>query len=505
MFGGMRLGRTARGMKNAVICAGAQCVQILLSFLTRTVFVAALPAEYLGIGGLFSNILTVLSLAELGMGDAFAFALYRPMKAGDREGVRRLYRFGGRIYRGLALAVAVLGLGVSLFLEWFVEEVPAIPENFRVVYLLFLADAVCSYGMGHKRAVLAADQNSYVTALVTQLGKAGQLCAQAVCLYVWRSYYGYLLIQIAGTVSVNLWLSRIVRSCYPDLDGGSGMPDASVRAQMQDHVRSLAVSKVAGVAANGTDNIILSRMLGLGQVGLLSNYTMVTNAVSGVLWQGVNALMGSIGNFNVDAPVERKRQVFDQLFLLSYWLYGVVCVCLAVLLDPFVTDWLGEGYTIGPSAVFALSLTVLVTGINFPAYSFRVTHGLFRQIQYFHMASAVGNLLLSVALATRWGMYGVLIATSIARIATSEMADGYLVYRNILQRPFLRFLGRYFGGLALYGINLTICGAIAGRVPGFLGKAVVCFGASNLVMLAAFGRSEAFWALVKRWKGEWRK
>lgn len=503
----MSRNRTQKSAINASVSLGAHLFSIVLSFVARTVFVACMQTEYLGISGLFTNILTVLSLAELGLGDALLFALYRPMKEQNRDELARLIGFAKKIYYVLALVVLLIGTGVSFFLNSLIKDVPDIPESLRVIFFIYLANSAASYLMAYKSMILTADQRQYVSSLIGQGAKVAQLLLQIGVLLISQNFYAYLVCQVICTLGNNVAVMVYINRHYPYLNKkGVGKPEKQTVKKMISDVRSLSVSKIAGVVANGTDNIIISKLIGLTQVGLASNYSMIVSAANGVLWQGVNALMGSIGNFNVDAEEERKGKVFDQLQLLSYWLYSFVFIGITVMANSFVGEcWLGEEFLLDSKTVFAMALPLYVSGVNYAAYSFRVTKGVFGKIQYFHLAAGVLNLVVSVLAAPYLGMFGVFLATSVTRVLTSELADGYLVAKKVLGRTFRWYVGKY---VLLFGVmmgNLLITGAAVHFIPlsgmiGFLVKGVCCVLVCNGIFLLVFGKTEAFRGLLGRGK-----
>ena len=502
----MKHNRTQKSAINAAVAVAAQCLSLLLSFVARTVFIANMQREYLGIGGLFSNILTVLSLAELGIGDALVYALYKPMKEQNREELKQLIGFAKRVYHIMALVVAAIGIAVSFFLNDLIKEAPDVQEDLRLIFYFYLANSVCSYLLAYKSLVLTADQCQYITSLVSQGAKILQQILQMLVLMLFHSFYLYLACQIFCTVLNNVVVLRIINKRYPYLKERSKgrLPKEKLNGIGKD-VASLSVSKISGVVANGTDNIIISKMIGLVEVGLASNYSLIINAVNGILWQGIRSLMGSIGNFNVDSTLEHRRSVFDQLQLLSYWLYAMASVCVIVLAGPFVELCWGAEFLLDGKTVFAMMLVPYVGGVNFAAYSFRATMGEFSKIKYFHLAAGILNLVVSVAVAPSMGLFGVFLATSVTRIFTSELMDGYLVAKKILGKSFWWYAGKYLLLFGVFIVDLMLTGMVV-RLIGFTGitgllvKGAVCVLCSNGILLAVFGRTAAFKNLLVRTK-----
>lgn len=500
--------RTKNSAKNVAAGFACQGVALLLSFISRSVFVMVLSSEYLGINGLFSNILTVLSFAELGIGEALSYAMYQPAKESNREKLCQLMRLYKTAYRGIALFVTVVGVIASFFLDYLVAQKPDIPENFQLIFWLFLFNNVCSYLLAYKQSILLVEQKKYIVLYIQQGTKAAQLVLQMAVLFFARSYYGFLLVQVVCTLLTNVFISLYVKRAYPWLNDRAVRANLSQQEQQKifKDVKALAVSKVAGIVSNGSDNIVIAKILGLTSVGVVSNYTLVINSFSSILWGTLSGITGSMGNFNVNASVEKRRAIFEELYLIVYWIFCLCCTCLIVLLNPFVEIWVGHSYQTELPIVVALVLIAYVSGMNFPVYTFRVTCGLFDEMKYPYFWSGVANVALSVVLALKMGLFGVYIATVITRLLISETVEGYIVYRKILEKPFWRYVVRYLLSMLLLGGCVLVCGRAAQAVPGsgilsLLGKGLVTFCLCNVILLLLFGRTPVFARVFRRMKG----
>lgn len=499
--------RTKNSAKNVAAGFACQGAALLLSFVSRSVFVMVLSSEYLGINGLFSNILTVLSFAELGIGEALSYAMYQPAKEGNREKLCQLMRLYKTAYRGIALFVTVVGVVASFFLDYLVAEKPNIPENFQLIFWLFLFNNVCSYLLAYKQSILLVEQKKYIVLYIQQGTKVGQLLLQMAVLFFAHSYYGFLLVQVVCTLLTNVFISLYVKKAYPWLNDRSVQAPLSSAEQQKifKDVKALAISKVAGIVSNGSDNIVIAKILGLTSVGVVSNYTLVINSFSSILWGTLSGVTGSMGNFNVNASVEKRRAIFEELYLIVYWIFCLCCTCLIVLLNPFVEIWVGSSYQTDLPIVVALVLIAYVSGMNFPVYTFRVTCGLFDEMKYPYFWSGVANVALSVVLALKMGLFGVYIATVITRLLISETVEGYIVYHKILEKPFWRYVVRYLLSVLLLGGCALLCGKAVQIVPGtgivaLLGKGVVTFCLCNAILWLLFARTPTFARVCRRIK-----
>lgn len=499
--------RTQKSVKNMTIGMLSQLFTLWLSFVSRTVFIKFLTAEYLGISGLFSNVLTVLSFAELGIGDAMTYAMYKPVKKDNRKLVNQLMVVYKKAYTGIAVVVGAIGLGLSFFLSFIIAEPPDIPESLQLIFWLYVVNNMASYILTYKKSILIAYQENYIVSEVQQIASLIQQIAQMIVLCFTKQYILYLIIQILCTILNNIIISVVVKKRYPWINekDGEELPQ-EVSKEIFKNVKALSISKIAGVVSNGSDNIIISKFVGLSSVGVASNYTMIINSLNGILWNGLSSLTSSFGNFNVDSMIGQRRKLFNELFLCSYWLYGFMTIGIITLANSFVQLWVGSNYLVPQGVVLALVLITYISGVNFPVYTYQSTLGMFDKMKIPYVLFAVFNILLSILLGKNWGLFGVYIATSITRLCTSEVSSGYYVYRYGLKLSPLKYLKKYVIYFLILILNILVTNyavslvQIAGII-GFSIKVVTCTVVCNAIYFVCFFRTTEFRNLLIRAKG----
>lgn len=499
--------RTQKSVKNMTIGMLSQLFTLWLSFVSRTVFIKFLTAEYLGISGLFSNVLTVLSFAELGIGDAMTYAMYKPVKEDNRKLVNQLMVVYKKAYTGIAVVVGAIGLGLSFFLSFIIAEPPDIPESLQLIFWLYVVNNMASYILTYKKSILIAYQENYIVSEVQQIASLIQQIAQMIVLCFTKQYILYLIIQILCTILNNIIISVVVKKRYPWINekDGEELPQ-EVSKEIFKNVKALSISKIAGVVSNGSDNIIISKFVGLSSVGVASNYTMIINSLNGILWNGLSSLTSSFGNFNVDSTIGQRRKLFNELFLCSYWLYGFMTIGIITLANSFVQLWVGSNYLVPQGVVLALVLITYISGDNFPVYTYQSTLGMFDKMKIPYVLFAVFNILLSILLGKNWGLFGVYIATSITRLCTSEVSSGYYVYRYGLKLSPLKYLKKYVIYFLILILNILVTNyavslvQIAGII-GFSIKVVTCTVVCNAIYFVCFFRTTEFRNLLIRAKG----
>lgn len=498
--------KTAFVAKNLLIGSGTQVIFLILSFINRTVFIYFLGKEYLGLDALFTNILMVLSFAELGIGNAIIFSLYKSMVDKNKARIKAIMALYAKAYRIIGLTVFIVGLLIMPFLNLFIKNPPNIPENIYIIYFLFLLNTAISYMFSYKKAIFSADQKEYVINVSQQIFFLIQSVVQLTYLYITRDYIGFIVIQVVGTFGLNVFLAIYANKKYTYLKGKTTekLEKAEVKTIFQN-VKALAMYKFGSIIMNGTDSIIIAAFLGLSVVGIYSNYLLIIAAVVTVLSRALNSITGSIGHLNNADDDAKKEQVFKQLFFIVAWIYFLLSIILFNVINPFITLWIGESFVLGTGTVLAIVASFYVNGMQFPGYTYRTTMGLFRQGRYVPIAMAILNIILSIIFAIHFGLTGVIVATIISRLVTTTIIDPYLVYRF----GFKKKVGSYFKMYLGYAVITAIAFAASIPVMNWIYQgtwltliigAATLFILLNIIYFAIFYKKAECQAIIRRIK-----
>lgn len=372
------MSRLNNSIRNVKYTALAQAVNFLIAFFSRRVFVYVLSSEYLGLNGVFSNILSMLSLAELGLGSAICFCLYKPLFDKDQKTVNSIMLFYKKAYTVIGLFVLVAGLAVTPFLDFIVEELPDI-AHIRLIYVLFVLNSALSYFFVYKKTLLIADQKQYITNVVHQAFVFAMNVLQIGFLYLTHNYFSYLVIMLVSTVGQNLFISWIVDKKYTFLDLKHAEPlDKATQQEVFKNIRAMTAHRVGGVVVNGTDNLIMAKCVSVVSVGLYSNYYLIKNtlvSVISLLFQSVTASIGNLGAETEDTA--RKEEVFNILNFIGAWIFGFSSICLFVLYNPFISLWLGEKYLFDMKIVTLIVVNFYMLGMRQPVLTERDALGIF--------------------------------------------------------------------------------------------------------------------------------
>lgn len=498
----MSTSRTKNTSINMVVAVFCQVLNLILNFALQTVFIKTLGAEYLGVNGLFTNILTILSFAELGIGNAIIFSMYKPLATGDKIKIGSLMSLYKRTYCLIGCIIAGAGVLVSPFINVIIKNKPNISENITLLYLLFLCNTVISYFFVYKKSIIIADQKNYIVLVITTIVHTLRIVGQVVLLFLIRSFILYLSVQIVCTFLENLISSLIADKLYPYLKQKSPPLEKSETKQLFKNIRALAMYKFGSVVLNGTDNILISMLVGVREVGLVSNYVLLTNSCNSILTRITESFTASVGNLNASEDTSKKYEIFNKIFLITAWIYGFVSVGLIVVSKNFIAAWIGKDYVLDQFSVCAIILGFYVCGVNYVTYVYRTTLGYFVQGRMAPLVAAGLNLVLSVLLFKWVGLCGIFFATPISRLVTIGVMDPVLIYKNTFKKNPIIYYIRYYSFLVIFIINGLLCNYLNSLITidgwsGVILRIIVVTFAFNFISLLCFGWTKTFREILK--------
>lgn len=472
------------------------------AFATKTVFIRLLGAEYNGISGLYANILSILSLSELGLGNVLNYSLYQALKDHDELKIRSIVQYFKKIYR--IIAFGVLGIGLLL-----VPLLPAIvnttlPEREVVIYyLLYLLNSVASYFVVYKTTVISADQNAYISNICETAATFLMYIAQIAYLLIFHAFLGYLVIQVVCTILKNIVLSCIADRRYPYLSVGEIDKEAFEKRGLLDNIKATFLYKVSAVILNNTDNILISMIVGTVAVGYYSNYYMVITYISAFVGIFITGITASLGNLNAQKNEKASYQMFMMLSLVFNFIATVVACCLMNCFQAFIPIWIGDEYVMPIFWVAVIIINNYLNEIMSPIWMFRETMGMFKQVQFLMPITAILNLIFSVALGLKFGVPGILIATALSKVVSQYWYEPRILFReqfHLKESVFFTAQARQiFTSIVAMAASYILCSWMPKSFMGLLGRAIVSGTVALLIVWFANRKSMAWKELNKRY------
>lgn len=434
---------------------GSHVIITAVSFFTTRIIKFSLGFEYLGLNGVFNNIISLLSLTELGIGNAIIFALYKPLAENDTNLIFILMRFYRNAYRIIAMAVFAIGLLIMPFLKLFVNT--TLSMNYvRIVFLLFVFNSSSSYLLSYKRNIIFADQKNYIitfyTMIISIISKVGQL----VVFYITNSFILYLIVNIICTIVLNILISNKANKLYPYLkDKVTQKLPQEIKEMLISKIKALFLHSIGAYFVFGTDNILISYFKGVSEVGLYGSYMMIISFLNALITQVFSGLTSSVGNFLLEKSKEEQFELYNKIEFINSIIVIFVSVCTATLITPFVSWWLGPDSVLPDSIVYLIILSNFITLSRNPIGTIKSAAGLFERDKYAPLIESFINLVVSCILAKYIGLAGIILGTIISSILVPYWVTPHIVYKYIFNKKAFTYFIHIILNL-IYSVGMII-------------------------------------------------
>lgn len=498
----MRIENSIKNIKYNVI---SQIIYIVIQFITRTFFIKILGNEYLGINGLFNNILTLLSLTDMGIGIVLIYTMYEPLANKNEDKIKRLMNEYKKIYNIIALVVFILGICIVPFLHIFIKNMPNIP-NIQLIFILYLLNTVVSYLCIYKISIINADQKNYIVSITQQYFNIVGNVLMILMLVVTHNFIIYLITQITFSIISNIYLSKKAENLYPFIKNTKGYNlNKEEKGKIKKDTLAMMLHKIGTVVVTGTDSLIMAAMIGLREVGIYSNYLLIINAIKRFTTQYFISMSASIGNMNIETSKEHSYSIFNKVFYGNFWIYTFCSICLFNLANPFIKIWIGSEYIFNNYVVFIIVLSFYIDGMRCTTLSFKENMGLFFQDRLKPVIEAILNLVISIIFTIKFGIVGIFLGTILSMLLACSWIEPYVLFKygfNLNVSIYFKTTLRYIligiiSFLATFFANELITG---NSIISFILHIGVTVVMSNLVIILSTFRTEEFkyfWNIAK--------
>lgn len=447
--------RTKNAKLNIVFGYIAQTGIFVLSFIGRKIFLNFLSADYLGINGLYSNILTVLSLAELGLDTAVIYSLYKPVAEHDTVLINSLLRFFKKVYYILAIVIFTIGLCLIPFLGFLItSDLPSF--DLIIYYVLFLINTVASYFVAHKIALLSASQEQRVQKIVTLSTNFILQIMYIIVLIVWKNYYVYIITTICSTIISNVILSIVCSKLHPEIFKEKDVVEFD-KKQIKKRILSTFLYKLGGVMITSTDNILISVLVSTAAVGYYSNYYVVVGAIQGLIAVITTSMVSGIGNLATKGNAEEQSKLFYMLLFFYHTVGALGLVGFSLLFNNLISIWIGIDYLFDNLTVFIIAFNFYLTNAISPVWMFRESNGMFNEVKYVLLVRAALNILFSIIFGLLWGVFGIFLATALSLVLTNFWIEPRIIFKKVFSKPQSAYWFKQLKYFALTSISFVAC------------------------------------------------
>ena len=494
----MKIERTKNAARNMVFDGAMRVLNMVLPFIMRTVMLHYLGMQYLGLSGLFKSILSFLNLAELGVGGAMVFSMYKPIAEDDTETICALMKLYRTFYRIIGLFIAVVGIALTPFLRSFIKgDIP--PDmNLYILYFMNLGSTVLTYWMfAYKQALLDAHQRRDIVSKIAICVQLFEYAFKFAALILFRNYYLYLLVQLMAQGTINILTAMRVTKMYPQYVPRGDLPREQVKG-IARRIKDLFTAKFSGVIFTSADTIVITAFMGLSPLAVYQNYYYVISSLRSFLEVIVGGCIAGVGNSLVTENEEKNYRDLEKFTMLFGWIMGVTTAMLLCLYQPFMKVWMGEESMLTFNYVICFAIYYYTMGMNRIINMFKDAAGIWHKDRFRPLVSAIVNLGLNLA-TVRWlGLYGVLLS-SVVSIVIVQIP--WLIV-NLFQEVFPgKYMKRYIGHFCKLIImafiscaaSLFVCSQFhLSTWLSMIASAGISFVIPNILFFTVYGRDPLF-------------
>lgn len=493
-----KIERTRNASRNIFFGVILKAYQILIPFLMRTAMIYLMGVQYLGLNSLFTSILQVLNLAELGVGSAMVYSMYKPIAEDDNATICALMKLYKTYYRLIGLIIAVIGCILTPFIPKLISgDVPK-GINIYILYLLNLGATVLSYWLfAYKNSILQAHQRTDIVSKVTLVTNTMQYGLQILVLWIFRNYYLYVIVMLVTQAMTNIATALFANRIYPEFKPLGQVEKKKVR-EINQRIRDLFTSKIGGVIYDSADTVVISAFLGLTVLAVYQNYYYILNAISGFIVVIFSACTAGIGNSIV---VETKEKNFNDLNKFTFiicWIAGFCSCCLLCIYQPFMELWVGKDLMLSFSAVICFVIYFFTRQLNALFNLYKDASGMWHEDKYRPLAAALTNLVLNLILVQFIGIYGVILSTVLAILCVGMPWLMHNLFTMIFEKKnlwqFLRKLGWY---CIVVSVSCAVCYVVCtfinfGLVLTIIVRGIICCLIPNLIYFLFYRNTQEY-------------
>lgn len=494
--------RTRNSIYNIIGVMILYFTKIIVAFIGKTILIRVMGDQYNGINGLFSNVISMLSIAELGIGSAIIYNLYEPVRDENITKIKSIMKFYQKCYHTIAGVVFAAGLCILPFIKSIVGEV-TIKESVYILYIFFLLDSVVSYFLSYKRSIIYVYQKNYIISIFDTLYVVATQLLQVMVIIFTHNFLLYLSVMIISRVAENIGIHLYANKQYPFLlDKDIELVSDDVKQDIITKVKGLMFHNIGTYIVLGTDNILISKLVGIIEVGFYSNYAAILNPLASILKQAITAVQASVGDLLAEKDREKSFQVFKKLELINFWLYTAVSISIFYTVQDFVVLWLGERYLFNIRVVFCLVLNFWQTGMRNVFAVFKGAAGIYYEDRYVPLAESVINIISSIVLTLKFGIEGIFMGTFISSLCLFLYSYPVLVYKGVLGRRMADYFKSLLRFVLEWNVYILMIGAvsnaydklglISNQFMSFAVKSGTVFVAVNFLLYIVHGRSDEF-------------
>lgn len=488
--------RTKKSIRNIIWAIINKLAIIIMPFIVRTVLIYKLGAEYTGLSGLFTSVLTMLSLAELGFSNAMVYCMYEPIHNNDDATICALLNFYKKIYRYIGLIVLTFGIILVPFLHKLISGNVPTNVNIYILYGIYLSNTVLSYFLfAYKSSLLTAYQRNDKISIIGLICNTALYGAQIIILILTKNFYLYALILPISTLLMNFAYEKVSNTLFPNISC-KGEVGKELKIKIKKRVIGIMLYKFSSTTRTSFDSVIISAFLGLVILTQYQNYFMLISSVLGVLSVVSNAVTASIGDSIVSKNAADNYLDFRKYLFVYMWVSSVCVTCIMGLIQPFMEMWVGKTLVLDLRMAILFCIYFYVQTMGDIVFVYRSAAGLWWEDRIRPVVESIANIVLNFLMVKVWGLYGVILATIITLVAINFIWGAHILFKYYFKRNMNEYLKIQIRH-ALYTIlscllSLILCNMFGQGIFNFILKGIVCIVIPNILFIIIYRKNNLF-------------
>lgn len=450
----MKLERTKNANRSIFFGIILKIYQIIMPFVMRTAMIYLMGVQYLGLNSLFSSILQVLNLAELGVGSAMVFSMYQPIAKEDSETICALEKLYRSYYNIIGLIIAIVGCILTPFIPILIKgEIPS-DLNIYLLYLLNLVATVLSYWFyAYKNSLFLAHQRNDIISKISLITSTIQYALQLFVLGLFHNYYLFIIVMLATQLINNILISILADLIYPKYKPKGKLSNVK-RKEINKRVRDVFTAKLGATIVNSADTIIISAFLGLTVLAMYQNYYFIMTSIMGIITIFLYSVLAGVGNSLVTEHIDKNYNDFKKLVFMINWI-TTTCICFfAVVYQPFIELWVGKEYMFDYGVVILLCIYFYLVILQQVIGTYKDAAGIWHQDRFRPLLSALVNLILNLSFVKIWGIYAIILSTILSYLMIGMPWMIINVFKYVFKRSCKEFV-------VLLIRNIIVCTCVA--------------------------------------------
>jgi len=449
--------KTFNSYRNVIFGFALKLYQLLMPFVIRTIIIYVLGIEYAGLNSLFTSVLSVLNIAELGVGTIMVFYMYKPIAENDTTRVCALMNLYKIYYRVIGIVVLILGLLVTPFLPFLIKgDVPS-DINIYILFYLNLGATVLSYWLfAYKNSLFQAHQRNDVISKITIITDTLKYVLQIILLCVFKNYYCYAIVLLFIQVLNNIIIATQAHKIYPQYNA-NGAIDKQERKKINSSIKDVFYGQFGMIITLSVDSIVISAFLGLVPLAKYQNYYFIINALIGFFTIFYQSLRASIGTNILIKKQDDNYRDFKFVTFIIISALAFCSSCLINLLQPFIELWVGCDNLLNSDYVILFVVYFVTYEISLLIGCYKDISGKWHEDRFRPLITALLNLILNIILVQIIGLFGILLSTILAFVLVNipwlykrvfidvfnkQQSSDYFLYfvKKVIQLVFIVFL-----------------------------------------------------------------